>query len=464
MKTDNRGATLLEVIVATVLLGIMVVAGMNAFGVARQTNNISNKYLQAENLATTILEESANLDFDYLSSGADSWYLDPSSTECVIHIPDNMSTDNSWSISSEDNSGNGEVDSITLEINDVKGNKASYDVTLQLNDIPYDSNYNKKQFVKLDTISSDNTCIIDSVGATNIYNTDGDNFIYEYTTDGLKYFIQNSSYSYDKQAVDHFSELNSSYITRKWREECERIDAFNEAHKDEGIWIDYPILGEGAYTLATDEEIQAHLLKTTEVDVFTNSLFTFVSAKLSYELVQNTGSGWVSIIEDENYMLNPLRVKDYTVTSSKKYIDLKNLYLMYVELSDKWYNEKIVVNNGTNAFNSAEFNLYLIKQPFNSEGDLIQVIGYVDPENTVPFYRATDTEIRSLSPSKGITIYTNTDMNSSSAGIADTVKVLFTDKVHLLHDKYTRLFDASITVRDKTGEALFSSKRTNILK
>ena len=80
MKTDNRGATLLEVIVATVLLGIMVVAGMNAFGVARQTNNISNKYLQAENLATTILEESANLDFDYLSSGADIWYLDPSST------------------------------------------------------------------------------------------------------------------------------------------------------------------------------------------------------------------------------------------------------------------------------------------------------------------------------------------------------------------------------------------------
>ena len=55
-------------------------------------------------------------------------------------------------------------------------------------------------------------------------------------------------------------------------------------------------------------------------------------------------------------------------------------------------------------------------------------------------------------------------MNSSSAGIADTVKVLFTDKVHLLNDKYTRLFDASIVVRDKTGEALFSSKRTNILK
>ena len=450
MNTDNRGATLLEVIVAVVLLGIVTVAGMNAFGVARQTNNIANKYLQAENLATTILEESHNLDFDYLSSGADSWYLNPSSTECVIHIPDNMSTTNSWVLSSSDENSDSAIDKINLTLDDISGNKVRYNVELSLSDISYDDNYNQRQFVKLDTISSDNTSIIDSVGATNIYSIDGSDFIYGYNTDDLKYFVQNSSNSYDNQVIDHFSELNMAYVTYKWREECSRIDAFNEAHKDEGIVIDYPILGEEPYAPVSEDVIKAHLSKTTVVTVNTNSMFTFVNAKLKYDLVQNTGSGWVPIIEDENNMSNTSRTKEYTV--------------VYVELSDDWYSEEIVVNNGTDAFNSTEFNLYIVKQPFNSDGEAIQSIGYVDAENSVPLYIANKTTVNSFNPSKGITIYTNTNLTLSSAGIADSVNKLFTDKMHLLYDKYTRLFDVSIVVRDDYGNALFSKKITNALK
>ena len=452
---SNRGDTLLEVIVAIVLLGILAVGGLTAFGAARNTNNISNKYLQAESIATTMLEEATNLDFDYAVTTTDTNYFNPRSVDCVLKVPSNMSTTTNWIQSAKSDTN------MMLTLNNISGRKASFRAVIVMNSDAYADNYNQEQFVELSTISEDNTCIIDSVGATNIYSREDGDFIYGYTTNDLKYFVQNSAGSYDNQAVQHFSELNSAYLARKWREECDRIDEFNAAHADEGIVVEYPILGEGAYTPVALSVIRAHLNKETVIEVHQNSLFSFIDVKMVYTLQQNTGSGWVSIIEDENNFQNSNRVQEYQLYNNNKFVKLENVYLMHVPLSSSYHSDKIKLINGTNISNGLDFNFYLVEQPFDSDGNEIPNIS---ESNGNPIYAAPDIEAESLNPANRITVYTNTNLTLANIGLVNSVKQLFSDKTHILKEQYTRLYEIEVNIYDEAKNSLLCSKKTTILR
>ena len=60
----NRGSTLVEVLIAVVLLGIITVAGMDVFSTARRSNFIANRYMQADDLSMTLMEEAHNIYYD----------------------------------------------------------------------------------------------------------------------------------------------------------------------------------------------------------------------------------------------------------------------------------------------------------------------------------------------------------------------------------------------------------------
>ncbi len=454
MRKD-RGDTLLEVIVAIVILGILAGVALNSFADARKVNRVSIKYIQAENIAVTLLEEAKNIDFDYLVKTSDEDYFDPAQPACVAKIPAGYSTLAVWDVDDKTDSH------AKLSIAPIQGDRARFRAEVIMDSTAYEDNYNNEQFVDLSTISEEKTCVVDSVGATNIYTKSDGEFLSAYTTSDLKYFLQSTAGSYDNQAVQHFLELNSAYVTSKWKQECARIDEFNANHADEGIFVEYPVMGEGAYTLVDKETIKAHLNKTTEITVSKNSLFHFVTAQIKYSLQQNTGSGWVSIIEDESAMANSKRDVGYSLFKDSKYVDLENVYLMYAPLSDDWHSDKIKLVNGTDLTNGCNFNFYLIEQPFNCDGEANPASSSV---NGNPTYAAPSVTVTSTNPLNSITLYTNTALTMASPGLAGNVDTLITDKTHILEDKYTRLFEITVNIYDSDKGALLCTKKTSILR
>ncbi len=451
----NRGETLLEVIVAVVLLGIIAGAGMTSFGMARRINQNSGKYIQAEDIAATLLEESANIDFDYLMATDDDDYFDPGSEDCVIRTPQKYTTASVWALDKASD------DEAVLTLTGLNGTKAHFKAVVEIDRSSYTDNYNDQEFIRLSTISDDNSCVIDFYGTTNLYSRDGEDFVSEFTASDLRYFLRASSSSFDKQAVQHFSSLNTTYVSQKWKAECDRIDAYNALHADEGIIVEYPELGTGAYVLTSEDVIREHLNKETFISVRKNSLFHFITVKIKYSLQQNIGTGWVPIIEDESVMANPNRTVTYTFMSDSKYIDLQNIYLMYVPLASDWHSDKITLENGTELSNGFDFNFYLVQQPFDSDGN--ELAG-VDTIGGNPLYSAPDVTVTAANPLNRITLYTNTNLSAAATGLAGKIGQLYTDKVHILESKYTRLFEIKVSVYDETKNSLLCMKETSILR
>lgn len=472
---NNRGDTLIEIIVTVVLLGTVLVACMNAFSTARETNNISNKYIKAENLATSIIEESHNADFDYLSTSVNENNLDPNSAECIFKIPSNMSTDSSWVITESSN------DKIVMTLSNIKSSKVSYNVQLELDRSSYEDEYNNVQFVVLDTISEDKTCIIDSVGANNGNYTKDENGSYQfaYTTESLKYFISNlSDFSYDNLALEKFLSLNKTYIDKKLTTERKKIEEENkklpleEQLKPEELELIIPKIGDIGYTYIEKNDIKQYIDKTLDISVIKyNSngeeiIEINATAKYKLEQVDETGN-WVEIIESEENKDNINLNREYSsmIVKGAKYPirenHYSNIYLMYVPLGEGWKKDSVEINNGTNLDNCAEFNFYFVVQPFDSDSN--EITDY-EIKNGKPYYNNINTNINinTFNPNKKIEVYTNTLLNNASLGVS--VSNLYEDKLHLLSEKYTRLFDVTVTVKDNNKNILYTAKDTNVIK
>ena len=492
LMANNKGATLLEVIIAVVLLGIIATSSMDAFSVARKSNLIANRYMQADDLSMLILEEAHNIDFDDFirysedaedeKAYLDSTYLDPESQYCKLKIPSKYNLNgNKWVKTVSE----GDSTKVTLTLNNITGRRVSFNATLTLDTSEYKDDYNETQFPVLDTITNGNTAIIDAIGSTLIYKREDGEYVHAYTDqETLKYFLSSHAATYDNKALNAFKELNKQYVRRKYDEACAAIDDFNEENETDVPYPDFDSetgefeYGGDHYAYATDSEIKRHLKKTTTVSLSNDDLFTFLSADIQYELKQSVGGTWYNIIEDQedSTLENANRKQTYSLNNTSKYIRLSNLYFMYVPLSSDWKTnnawgsdiDNLVINNGIDVDDSVDINIYLVAQPIDSDGN--EISGELDAVRDIFIYPPPTTTLSVADASDVQTIiYTNTslkktDIKKLNGGDDYEVSGLHADKTHLLNEKYSRLFAAKVEIRDATTNALYSVKESNILR
>lgn len=490
--TNNKGTTLLEVIVAVVILGIMTTMSMDSFSVARKSNFLANRYMQADDLSTTILEEAHNIDFDDFTSRSDeegssdayedymnSTYYDTSSQYCKLKLPSIYTVDEKWT----KNNSLSTSDKIVLDLNNISGKRVKLNARLTLDVTEYKDDYNQAQFPELDTITESNTAIIDAIGSTAVYERDSGTYVPAYTSsETLKYFLNNhNNNSYDNRAVREFKARNERYIKQKYDECCELIQEYNE---EEDMDLPIPVLEEDGsfdspfdiydgYRYATEEEIKKHIKKTSKVTISNNDLFTYLNAEVIYELKQNVGGSWEALIEDEPLSsddYNKNREVSYPVVNSTKFLKLSNLYYMYVPLSEDYTRDNVwgtnvdnlIINNGIYVDDSTDINLYIIGQAVNSDGEDISYV-LIDGEE---MYTPPNTEIKVVDVDNVTTImYTNLRYTNAFAATNHIeVQNLHSEKTHLLEEKYSRLFSTKVEIRDATTNALYSIKESNILR
>lgn len=463
----NRGITLIEVIVTVLLLSIIAIPTLRAFGIARDTNKISNRYTQAEDLAVSITEQMKQVKFDKINETLR--YRTTSDYQIIkdyfnivdgtgkLLIPNKFNTNNSvWDITQiSDNEYN-------IELDNINGVKAEFKVSVNVNKSGYDT-VNSTEYTFIQSLSNDDTCIIDPTGSTGLYETDINGYIEKITENNLKYYKQNSINSYDNRALASYINANVSFVTKRWQEKCDEIDAFNEANRRYGIQLSYPILGEGDYEFANSDSITPLINKETIIEVRTGDTFTFLNTYIKYTLNQQLENGdWIPIIEDESNKENEneLRNVSFTVDSNEKYMELNNIYIMYVPLGDDWGDDNIIIKNGTTINNSCAFNLYVDSQPFYTDGTEIDTNNLVSSIN-IPIFKAPSIKIESLNPSKNIKIYTNTDLSIANIDIADnTIEV--NNHLNVYKDAENKTYKIKVEVRDNLKNLLYITRETNI--
>ena len=482
----NRGSTLVEVLIAVVLLGIITVAGMDVFSTARRSNFIANRYMQADDLSMTLMEEAHNIYYDDFKDMdtekqdyVNTWYLDTDSQYCRLKLPEPLVGQKKWTFNwiNADNHDEG----IELTMNGIRGARSLLNAKITMNVKEYEEDYNQAEFPELDTITNSNTAIVDIIGATNVYQRIDGEYMANYTTaftDSLKYFYTdpNSNTSYDAMAVKEFSTLNYNYVFKKWEDACEEIDEWNEEHEDAEP-RGYPILGEDeGFTFASDNYIKRHLKKVTTLTLRNNSLFTILSGEVSYILQQrNQSGGWDAIIEDETPHSNDARTRTFQIYNATKYLDLKNIYVTYVPLNAEiWLTNNtngsrenvdiLVINNELDMEEPVTLNFYIVAQPIDNTGTPLTEATvtsggqflYTPPKVSV---QVKDTE------NMNMIFYTNTTLQNSDLAVEGyTITTLASNKVHLLESKYSRLASIKIEIRDGNTNALYSVKESNILQ
>ena len=441
MKRDNRGVTLVEVIVTTVLLGIVIFPTLNTFSLSRYTNLTSKKYIKAEQLSTSTLENIYNISYNNIVDTY-NYRLEPKYNE-LNDIINNKLDKNNWEI----NKVNDNEYILSREEN-IK--YEDYKISLDIKEHNYNG-INNYEYPIIENLYTDNTCIINPTGNTIDFKIEDGKYIQH--MDSIKYYEYNTSNSYDNRVVSFYESANISYIKKKWQRACEKIDKFNLEHEKEGIKLEYPVLGEDEYQFASVDEIKSLISKETTIEVYKGKTFTFVNSSITYELNQLDNNGnWHAIIEDEENKeaVNKNRSVTYALLSNSKYTELNNIYYMVVPLSDSWKSDTVTLKNGRDMGSVIKFNMFIDMQPFDSDNN---------ESNKLPEIKFT-----SASANKDIHLYTNdSNIGYSNPTIANTVNNI--DNILTKHeDKNAKAYDIELQITNKNGSTVYIRRKSNNIK
>lgn len=437
---DNKGVTLIEVLVATVLLGFVVLPTLNTFSLARYTNVNTEKYLEAEQLSTALVEKFRDVSFKEI---ADMCEYKNGPAELYNEANDILKakvSDADFAIAKVDD------DTYTLTAN-VRKKRENFKVTI---DVHSDNSYaiNEYKFPVLENIYMDNTCVINPTGDTIEFNKSDDGYIQ--LGDTIKYYEYNTKDCYDNRVIDFYVNAHENYVRKKWKKKCDEIDKFNKAHEKEGIKLEYPEFGVDEFELMTVDEIKKLISKETYIEVRQGTTFTFVNSNITYKLDQMASDGWKEVIEPEENKeaVNKSRQVEYTLNSKSKYMHLNNLYYMIVPLSSGWKSDTTVIKNGNSLSSVNKFNLFIDVQPFDSDGN--------------EYSGTPDIKIESASPEQDIVLYTNCDGldRSTNMSIANTVKNI--ERILTKHEQPQRRgYTMDISIENQDGSTLYNKKTSN---
>lgn len=468
----NRGDTLVEIVVAIVVLGIIAIGGMNAFMVARESNRISSKILQADNLATTLIDEADNLDYTYLikliqseendelgepseeseeTQELDLGYLNPLSGYCELQIPSSMRLEDGQTWIGEYNSATG---AITLTLSDIKAKKTEFEAKVTLDPLPYESNYNDVELVNLKAFTSDRTCIIDQVGNSNKYEVNEfEKYVKSVTENSaqLTYYntLENEA-SYENLALNQYMLLSHDYRYNKYMDKLQEVWEENLYRAANDMFLlPEPVWGDRPYVDCTIQEIASLVSKELILNVYKAGSFIKVEPEIVYTLDDSS-------ITESDYQLKVLdpsadNAEIHNELDSTNFTDLRYVYLMYVPLqtsgSDSdivWKSDKISLYNGRADLGSpVGFDLYIVHQPFDTGNNIV---------NLMLGDGALEVHDSGIDETK-VTVHTNAiDIINS-----------WDNNLAIYNNKYTRMYNIIVEIRYR-GESLVNRKRTAALK
>ncbi len=315
-QLNNKGVSLVEVIVALLILGIITVPLLNIFTNTARINRSNTKKANADTVAANIME--AIKVYGLQGTAEQAYIASNSSTEDTKFLgydikKSSISGDMSvikrdaatGKLSFTPSAGNTYryvVGSDTLK-GIVEGNTATeYIVTIEM-DSNYLNNANEVYSADLLAFNSESTLFINPSG-TGVH--------------------------YDEEALSYFEELNANYRDSEWDKECSRRIALNDAAIENAIvnGLPDPPLSPTPVPYAHDDPatLQSHMARETQITV-----------RREKDSSVEHGEEYYVINSSMIYRIDPQYVGDGNneivkagYCSNVKFEDLKSIYLIYV--------------------------------------------------------------------------------------------------------------------------------------
>jgi prepilin-type N-terminal cleavage/methylation domain-containing protein len=473
----NKGFTLIEVLVSSVIISILLVSLVTAFAAVRKVNTVSAKQDTAISLSTTLLEKLKASSYDEITEDTYMSLLNIGTLGSFKYTGDvdsKTSEPINWGSYSDDTSTK------HIVLDNIESDLAYYKVYIDIT--PSDDNsYNTYNFPELGDIASSSAVIIDTKTMTASYLINDDGSYQQ--NDDWSYSAEYDT-SYDNLVLQDLKDRNETYLRNLWDEDCKKVDESRDTYmREHGIVDDdenkeaiqdveklfpYKEFGVDApFILKTDDELKKIVTRT--LNIYTglyNNGYKQLDCTLVYTLDEGFddvfGEGYLDV-EDTNL--------EYEIYSSKYLSDLTDLYIIYEDtifFKDTITKRNIIsLQNGTNPDTTLHYNLFFIVPSDYSEN---VVDTWREYRNILLTYPSVGTVLnmdfyyKSGTPENNgvVNIYTNyTGLNTVGEGATDQS---ITHSIIKKSNAYTRLYDITLTVEDSDGANLYSTTQTSILK
>lgn len=460
----NKGFSLVEVIVSSVIIGLLLISLVTAFAAVRKVNTASSKQDAAISLSSALFEGLRGKRYDSITEAT----FQPKNID-GISLPgfEDTSLTVGWSE---------EGDTKIATLHNIVKDLGTFKVTVEMK--PSDLKHNEikvndYQFPRITDIALDSTVIIDIKTMTVMYNEDRAKNDGE-GEDGS--YIADYKYSYDNLVLNELRDKNKTYMQKQYDEICKQIketnEEFKEAGKPEELWLKYPLSPDEADYSKRDVEDETGFRENEFALTPDEILKTYVSRKMMIntkkyndEYSQLDCTLTYSIDDNIAEFGEPIKPFEYEIYSSK-YIDkLENLYLVYDYNGTSFKNElkedSIELINGTESSNNdaLSYNLFfIVGNLFNNEYTKRANINVPSPIDKFVL------NFNQKYPTSLVNLYTNIEVRPKNFTYEYTEFASITYDMYVSQDKYTRLYDVNITVEDENGTNLYSETKSSILK
>lgn len=405
LQSDQRGITLIEVIVSVLILAIIVVPLLSNFVISSHVNQKSRTRQYATSLASNVMEGIKNYDLADITlqfNGATSERAFKIVPLTTLAQPDHgvgyYETDASFLQRYRLNvdgtvpggmslklTGDNYLFQVNADkkyyyaINNIAEGTKQFDVKITIDSSGYrdatdTSDIKQNKFVLPDVASLDvnETAIINPVGASTTYKiTDGK---YEYN-DALGTFTIESQKGYDDKALDYFRAENERFYYDKYMREYSEVATENAeaiANAPAGVspvLRPYPTI----QPCENDGTLKGKISRKTIITIDNNDVGTGVKVSCEFEYTFHQAT--------EDMIYNSSTIKNYSgFYDDVIFSELDNIYLFHIPLDPSVYKQSMadciyVINNATSYTNSLR--IFVAQQPLGLDYKNINPI-YID--------------------------------------------------------------------------------------
>lgn len=441
--SKNKGFSLIEIIVAIVLVAMLFLCVTFSFRSLLSLNILSSKRDQSINLASTILEELSTVRYSDIDDSFRFTFPDDFDlSETVYSLNKKDSNDGSVLI----------LDNIKYGINSYQ---AVVDFTYGIDDKGVGAEINRYNFPKLSNFGGEDSIIVSTESEIDKFSVN-DLGGYDYDTGGYK--IQDGYLTYDEEILNNILDSHRNYCDKLYQEAKNTVLAYNET--EEGQKNPKPLPNPDDYkTNVTVEKMKKEnsqgykLLKRTLVlDILNSGNSQLFFANLTYDFsidesirymnylksIGDLGSAinsFIDVNDTYNYEVNIYN--NFNITN------LNNLVIVHTE-SDCAL-DYIVINNKTKNLQAGDkkFNLFIYDNSTKNEEKYVQG-KKLDSSNITDL---SGIKINQSFADKVITCYSNN--TKDLAYLNGTGKVIIPDNYGVIGNKKeeVRMYRAIVTIK-----------------
>jgi Tfp pilus assembly protein PilV len=442
-RADNRGTSLIEIIVALLILVLIFTPAYMAFSAALKLNQASKDKLYAENIAKNAMEiikytmdtggSVRAVDFSALGGSAVA-------SGGAIVTPSAISGS-----------------AVTYTFSGCPEGTSSYDVTINIDD--HEGEARQHDFADMSAFNSTATALINPSGIAGGFDSSVVDYFYTIHTNYYNSLFQDALADIN----EHNRLLLEDYDTQKLIADLSGVDPSDPSypqrpdyevgygHDPNKLW-NPPA---GMATL-TQNDIMNRLSKQMEVEIEYIDVDAEGIARNKYELdsvmnyrINNSYNGATGVIDAVNYAKLPMKCDKYC--DNVRYDDINNLYIMYTpmcpasESSITLDNEVINITNKNTAHTTTDpINVFIIMQA--PEGRPLVKDG--NPNGLI-------VSVSAIGSARPLNVFCNVNYTLRGGGNAtQAARAVGTDKYTLIDEdkKMEVIYDVDIDVKETGTE------------